>query len=251
VTREVRVLPNAEALFSSGADEFTNAARESVSARGVFRVALSGGNTPRGLYALLPRDPWRAAVSWDRTHLFWGDERHAPPDHPDSNYRMVRETLLSQVPVPADHVHRVHAEMPDAAAAADDYAKTIQRVFGLGDGQPPRFDLVLLGLGPDGHTASLFPGGDALAERKRLVVATWVEKFRAERITMTLPVFNNAERVVFLVSGGDKAPALRSVLEGPDEPNRFPAQAIRPASGSLLFLADRAAAGPEASPGSR
>jgi 6-phosphogluconolactonase len=250
VTREFRVLPDADALFASGAEEFARSAREAVGARGVFRVALSGGNTPRGLYARLAKDPhWRSTVPWSQIHFFWGDERHTPPDHPDSNYRMVRETLLDQVPVPADHVHRVHAEMPDAAAAADDYERTIRRVFRLTDGQRPRFDLVLLGLGPDSHTASLFPGSAALSEQTRLVVSIWVEKFRAERITMTLPVFNNAARVVFLVSGADKAPALRAVLDGPDEPDRFPAQAIRPESGSLLFLTDRAAAGPVASPG--
>jgi 6-phosphogluconolactonase len=175
-------------------------------------------------------------------HVFWGDERHVPPDHPDSNYRMANEVLLSQVPIPPANVHRIKSEHPDARQAADDYEQTLQAFFRLAAGQHPRFDLIFLGLGPEGHTASLFPGTQALHETHRLVVSTWVGKFFTDRITLTPPVLNNAAGVVFLVSGEDKALALKAVLEGHDEPEQLPAQLIRPAHGRLLWLVDRAAA---------
>lgn len=243
MTPEVRVWQSADALFGAAAAAFAHHAAEAGQERGAFRVALSGGETPRGVYALLAQDPaLRALVPWDRTEVFWGDERHVPPDHPDSNYRMAKEALLSRVPIPASHVHRIRAELPDARDAADDSEATIRSVFGLSEDELPRFDFVLLGLGPDGHTASLFRGTSALNEQRRLVVSTWVEKFRADRITMTPPVFNNAAAVAFLVSGEDKAEALQIVLEGPIEPAKYPAQLIRPVSGRLFFFADRAAA---------
>jgi 6-phosphogluconolactonase len=240
---DTRVLPDRDALFRAAAQAFADAAQEAAGARGVFRVALSGGQTPRGAYALLAGDrELGAAVPWDRTHVFWGDERHVPPDHPDSNYRMAYETLLSRVPVPTANVHRIRAETPEAKDAAEDYEQTLRKQFRLYEAELPRFDLVLLGLGSDGHTASLFPDTSALLETKRLAVANWVEKLQADRITLTPPVFNNAACVTFLVSGEDKAPALQAVLEGPREPQRLPAQLIRPASGRLVFLVDTAAA---------
>lgn len=239
MTANVRILPDAQALFRAAADAFALAARQAGAQSGVFRVALSGGQTPRGIYALLASD---ATVPWDRTHVFWGDERHVPPDHADSNYRMVREVLLSKIPIASDHVHRIRAEMSDAGRAADDYEETLRRQFGLSPGQWPAFDLVLLGLGSDAHTASLFPGTAALRETQRLVVANAVEKLKTERITLTPPVFDHARRVAFVVSGQDKAPALAAVLEGPRDPERFPAQSIAPASGDLTFFVDKAAA---------
>jgi 6-phosphogluconolactonase len=176
-------------------------------------------------------------------HVFWGDERHVPPDHPDSNYRMANEALLSKVPIPPANVHRIKSEHPDAHQVADDYEQTLQAFFHLAAGQLPRFDLILLGLGPEAHTASLFPGTKALHETRRLVVSTWVGKFFTDRITLTPAVLNNAAGVIFLVSGEDKALALKAVLEGHDEPEQLPAQLIRPAHGRLLWLVDRAAAG--------
>jgi 6-phosphogluconolactonase len=180
-------------------------------------------------------------VPWGTTHFFWGDERHVPPDHPDSNYRMAREAMLSQVPVPPQNVHRIPAENPDASQAAQDYDHELREFFRLPSGQFPRFDLILLGMGPDGHTASLFPGTTAVREQKALVAALWVETLRSHRITLTPPVLNNAACVIFLVSGEQKAETLREVIEGDYQPDRLPAQVVRPASGRVLWLVDRAA----------
>jgi 6-phosphogluconolactonase len=174
--------------------------------------------------------------------FFWGDERHVPPTDPDSNYRMADETMLSKIPVPAANVFRIKAENPDAEAAALAYEQTLQKFFALEAGQFPRFDLILLGMGPDGHTASLFPGTGALHEKSRLVVANWVEKLKASRFTLTLPVLNSAACVVFLVSGTDKASALHAVLEGDAPGEQYPAKLVRPTNGKLIWLIDRAAA---------
>jgi 6-phosphogluconolactonase len=240
---EIQIVANADALYQAAAAEFVHQAGEAVEAKGACTVALSGGSTPKGLYGLLADDPaWRGQVPWDNMHVFWGDERHVPPDHPDSNYRMAYEAMLSKVPIPPANVHRIKSEHPDARQAADDYEQTLQAFFHLAAGQLPRFDLIFLGLGPEGHTASLFPGTKALHETSRLVVSTWVGKLFTERITLTPPVLNNAACVIFLVSGGDKALPLKAVLEGPDEPEQLPAQLFRPSHGRLLWLVDRAAA---------
>jgi 6-phosphogluconolactonase len=192
---------------------------------------------------LLASDPvFRDRLPWRHLHFFWGDERHLPPDDPQSNYRMAYETLLSLTPVPSQNIHRVPAEEPDAALAAKKYEQELQAFFGLGAGQLPRFDCILLGMGTDGHTASLFPGTEALHETTRLVVANWVEKFNACRITLTVPVLNHADLVVFLVSGAEKAEALKEVLQGDYRPDRFPAQLVRPDNGNLLWIVDKAAA---------
>jgi 6-phosphogluconolactonase len=242
---EIRILEDAETLSWEAAEEFTRQAGEAARSRGAFTVALAGGSTPKALYALLAAEtgsPFRARVPWERTHVFWGDERHVPPDHPDSNFRMAHEALLSRVPVPAPYVHRIQAENPDAGKAAAEYAADLRQFFRPAAGQFPRFDLILLGLGPDGHTASLFPGTAAVRESKALVAAPWVEKLRARRITLTPPVLNSAACVIFLVSGAEKAEALRQVLQGDYQPDRFPAQVVHPASGRVLWLVDRAAA---------
>ena len=238
---QIRIVPDSQALFRAAADEFVKAAQESVQANGRFTVALSGGSTPKGLYSLLASDPdLRARVPWEQTHFFWGDERHVGPEDADSNFRMAREAMLSSVP--AAHVYRIKGEIPDAAKAAHEYAQELRAFFKLTGGELPRFDLVLLGMGPEGHTASLFPGAQAVGEKHRLVVANWVGKFFTDRITVTVPAINNAARVMFLVQGDDKALALKGVLEGPFEPSQLPAQAIQPASGKLLWLLDPAAA---------
>jgi 6-phosphogluconolactonase len=239
----IQIVTDADALYQATASEFVRQAGEAVEAKGTCTVALSGGSTPKGLYGLLANDPtWRGQVAWDNIYVFWGDERHVPPDHPDSNYRMAHEALLSKVPIPPAHVHRIKSEHPDARQAADDYEQTLRAFFHLATGQFPRFDLIFLGLGPEGHTASLFPGTKALHDTGRLVVSTWVGKFFTDRITLTPAVLNNAAGVIFLVSGEDKALALKAVLEGPDEPAQLPAQLIRPTHGRLLWLVDRAAA---------
>ena len=239
------VVDDANALAREAAAQLTRIAKKSVAASGRFTLALSGGSTPHRLYALLadPQAPFRAAIPWGATQIFFGDERHVPPDDPQSNYRMADEALLSRVPLPAANVHRVQAERADAAEAAALYADEIARAFALSPGEWPRFDLILLGMGPDGHTASLFPGTDALGVRDRSVTATWVAKFGAHRITLTLPVFDAAAAVHFLVSGADKAQTLRAVFDSGTPPNAFPCQRIRPREGELLWLVDRAAAG--------
>lgn len=174
--------------------------------------------------------------------FFWGDERHVPPADPESNYRMAEETLLTKIPVAAANVFRIPAENPNAAAAALAYEETLRKFFALQPGQFPRFDLILLGMGPDGHTASLFPGTAALQEQSRLVVSNWVEKFRTSRITLTLPVLNAARCVAFLVSGTDKASALQAVLESDAPGEQYPSKLVRPTNGKLIWLIDRAAA---------
>jgi 6-phosphogluconolactonase len=238
--RDVRVLPDAAALFHAAAAELSAAAAVAVARANRFTLALSGGRTPRGLYELLAKDAaYRDTLPWDRTHVFWGDERHVPPDHRDSNYRLARETLLDQVPLPAANIHRVPAEDPEAERVADRYERELRAFFTLDADGIPRFDVVLLGLGTDGHTASLFPGADALAETRRLAVATRGPVPPVERVTLTLPVLNHAACVVFLVSGADKAGIVRAVLEDSRDPP-LPAQRVRPV-GRLVWLLDAAA----------
>jgi 6-phosphogluconolactonase len=236
---EIKIVADANELSRRGAAEFEHVARNAVQVRGRFTVSLSGGSTPRGLYARLAQSSHN--LPWDKIFFFWGDERHVPPDDEDSNYRMVRETLLSQAPIPPDHVFRMYAEESDAAQVAEQYEQALTQFFGLKPGELPRFDLVLLGLGPDGHTASLFPGSAALGEGLRLVAANWVEKFGHYRLTFTAPVINNAAEVIFLVSGAEKAAALQAVLYGNASADEFPAKLIQPRNGRLIWLVDRAA----------
>lgn len=208
-----------------------------------FSVALCGGSTPKYLYCLLADDSAiNKKIPWEKLHFFWGDERHVAPDHPQSNYRMANEAMLTRLPLPPQNIHRVKSEHSDADEAANLYEQEIVSFFQLEPGQLPRFDCVLLGMGPDGHTASLFPETAALHEEKRLVVANRVEKLKTHRITMTVPVLNNAELVIFLVSGEDKAATLKGVLEGERNPEQFPSQLIEPVHGKLWWLVDRAAA---------
>lgn len=238
---QIRVLTTPQDLFAAAAEEMVRAAEEAVVQRGQFTIALSGGSTPKSLFNLLATNA-RTALPWDRMFFFWGDERHVLPSDADSNYRMANEVMLSKVPVPPANVFRVLTENPDADAAADAYEKSLRQFFKLGTGEVPKFDLVLLGMGPDGHTASLFPGTAALAEKSRLVVANWVEKLKTKRLTLTLPVLNAARNVIFLVSGVDKAPTLREVLQGKAPAEQYPAKLIQPVDGKLTWLIDRAAA---------
>jgi 6-phosphogluconolactonase len=243
MTPEIHIVADANELSREAAAEFVRQATAAVQSKNFFTVALSGGSTPRSLYSLLANDAaLRAQVPWDKIHFFWGDERHVPPDHADSNYRMAREAMLAIAPVPAAYMYRVEAEHPDANQVAAAYEQTLRKFFQIPAGQIPQFDLILLGMGPDGHTASLFPGTVALHEQTRLVVANWVEKFNSYRITFTLPLLNNAACVVFLVSGAEKAETLRLVLQDEEQPRRFPSQLVRPIQGRLLWLIDRAAA---------
>jgi 6-phosphogluconolactonase len=243
MSREVRILSDANSIAQTAAAEFLEAARSAVRQRDCFYVALAGGSTPKALYGLLATDPLlQANVPWSQLQLFFGDERHVPPDHAESNFRMVTEAMISKAPIDPKQVHRIKGEYPDPDEAAQEYEKDLRASFGLSEGQLPRFDLVLLGMGPEGHTASLFPGTKALREERRLVVRNWVGKLYSERITLTPPVINNAARVMFMVHGSEKAPALKAVLEGPYEPEQLPAQMIQPKSGKVLWLVDPTAA---------
>ena len=232
---ELRVVSDLEELGRAGAGEVARLARKAAP-KVPFTVALAGGRTPRGAYLLLAEDPYRRLVPWESLHVFWGDERHVPPDHPDSNFQMARETLLSRAPLPAGNVHRIPAENPDAASAARDYETTLQTFFRLPEGQVPRLDLVLLGLGADGHVASLFPGSEALRETRRLVVAS------AQRITLTPPVIQRAANVLVLVSGEEKAEALDRALSAEGSVDECPARLLREARGNVVYIADRSAA---------
>jgi len=244
------VARDAQALARLAAARFHAVGAQAVRRAGRFMVALAGGSTPRALYEELAREapsvggPGAVAgvLDWTRAHVFWGDERCVPPEHPDSNYRMAAETLLSEVPIPADHVHRMRGEEVDPERAAALYAAEIRDAFAAAPAEMPRFDLVLLGLGPDAHTASLFPGSPAIAETSRLTAAPYVEKLGAHRITLTPPLLNAAAQVLFLVSGKSKAAPLRDVLEGEIRPALRPAQCIRPHAGALLWLVDEDAA---------
>ena len=212
--------------------ELAQAAAEYFVAQVPETVALSGGSTPKLMYQILA-DQFRDEVAWSNIHFFWSDERHVPPDHPESNYRMAHEALLSHV---HSNVHRIPSENPDAAAAASDYEQTIIQVT---QQTLPRLDLILLGLGTDGHTASIFPGSEVLHETKRLVAAPYVEKFNTYRITMTLPLLNNGASVVFLVSGAEKAQIVKEIFESE---NKYPAQAVKPTNGELIWMLDKEAA---------
>ena len=243
---DLEVLPSAGALADAAAGQFVATARDAIRARGEFVVALSGGSTPRCTYERLATEPLVSRVMWSHVQVVWGDERCVPPDHPESNYRMAREALLDRVPVPAAHVHRIHGE-DDPAATAALYEATMRALLKTPAGPPraapgARIDLVLLGLGDDGHTASLFPGSAAAQEQTRWVMAEHAAAASLWRVTLTLAVINAAAEVLFLVSGGAKAGVVRRVLEGPRRPQELPAQAIVPSNGRVRWCVDAAAA---------
>ncbi len=237
---ELQEYGDAERLANAAAELFVGGAGESIKARGRFRIALSGGSTPRRVYALLATEAFSSRVDWDHVDLFWGDERYVPPDDRDSNYRMTAETLLRHVPVPSESIHRVPTEASPPQATADAYEETIRRVFGDSH-SVPRFDLIYLGLGTNGHTASLFPHSPALKKTSRLVLADFVAEVSTWRITMSVTLLNRGRTVAFLIAGEEKAQVLRDVLLGPRDPERLPAQLIAP-EGKLLFMADEVAA---------
>lgn len=235
---DLQIFTTRKDLARAAAGYFLELSNEAVIQRGSFTVALAGGSTPETLYKVLAdvRDEFRREIYWPMIHFFWTDERHVPPAHPESNYRMAYEHILSRVPVSQNKVHRINSENANAAEAAKNYEQEILKTV---TGDPPGFDLILLGVGTDGHTASIFPGSKVVHETKRLVAAPWVEKLKSYRITMTLPLINNAAAVVFLVSGAEKAEIAREVLRGP---KRYPAQEVRPVNGQLIWLLDREAA---------
>jgi len=244
VQPEIRVLADGAAIAKSAALVFVQAAASAVRDRGSFTVALAGGSTPKALYGLLAADSiLRSQVPWDKMHLFFGDERHVGPDHPESNFRMATEAMISKAPLKAAQVTRIKGEYADTERAAREYEQGLRAHFKLKDGEYPRFDLLLAGMGNEGHTLSLFPGTKALHADGRIAVRNWVGKLYTERITITAPAANNAAQIIFMVTGADKALALKGVLEGPFEPDQLPAQLLQPINGKLLWLVDAAAGG--------
>jgi 6-phosphogluconolactonase len=234
----LRILPTPMELAWAAAELFVAKSSEAVAQRGVFTVALAGGSTPELFYQMLAQAgaQFRPEIYWPMIDFFWTDERHVPPNHPTSNYRMAFDKMLSRVPVSRDKIHRIRSENPNAEEAAQAYEETVMKFV---PGNMPRLDLVLLGLGTDGHTASIFPDSDVLHESQRLVAASYVDKLKSYRITMTLPLINNAASIVFLVSGVEKAEIVKEVIQGT---KRYPAQEIRPTNGELVWLLDREAA---------
>ena len=236
-TPEIKVVPNSAAVAVEGAERFVDAAGRAIDQGGRFSVALSGGNTPKAMFELLAQEPYRSQVIWEKVEIYFGDERCVPPDSDQSNYRMAREALLRNVPIPGDNIYRIRGEIAPQEAAIE-YGQLLKEKFGEGG-----LDLVMLGMGPDGHTASLFPGTEALHETKHRVVANFVPKLNAWRVTMTAPFINRAAAVMFLIEGAEKAGRLSEVLEGPRDPERLPSQLIAPRDGKLIWILDTAVAG--------
>jgi 6-phosphogluconolactonase len=233
----IEILPDETALAAAAADHFVEIVESTLRYREIADIAVAGGSTPRAMNALLASTPRREAVAWPRVRFFFGDERTVPPDDPESNYRMTRETLFEPLNIPAAHIFRMHGEDEPAAAAAA-YAQELLATLG----ERPRFDLLYLGMGPDGHTASLFPGTLATVDDSKLAVANWVEKFSTWRITLTPHVINDATHVVITAGGASKADALHGVLDGPHVPDTYPIQLVAPVDGELHWLIDAPAA---------
>jgi 6-phosphogluconolactonase len=241
---EYRVFAGQQALQRATAQHFVEGIRVAVSARGFARIAISGGGSPKPVFSLLadPQEPYRGAIPWDRLWVFWVDERCVPPDHPDSNYRAARELLLTKVPLPEDQVIRIEGELEPEEAAAR-YESAIRGQFRLEGAEVPIFDIIHLGMGDDGHTASLFPHTEGLHEMGRVAIANHVpQQTQSWRVTLTWPVINAAREVFFLIDGEKKANPVERVLTGAYDPETLPSQLIQPRSGRVLFLLDTAAA---------
>jgi 6-phosphogluconolactonase len=243
VTVTYRVAPTAALVARAAAELFVDAAVAAVTTRGRTRIAISGGSTPKAMLALLadPAQPFLKQVPWDSLDLYWVDERCVPPDNAESNYRMTNEAMLAHVPLATERIHRMEGEL-DPEVAASRYESTLRNTFKLEGAETPTFDLILLGMGDDGHTASLFPHTEGLDEMGRLVIANHVPQKDTWRITLTWPVINQGRQVAFLIEGEAKAEILHEVLQGAYDPETKPSQLIRPASGKLLYLLDAAAA---------
>ena len=242
-TSEIIIVEDQQAMSRTAADLFLERADAVLKTRAFCSVVLSGGSTPKELYSLIASAPdIKDNIEWEKVHFFWGDERHVPPDHPQSNFRMAHDAMLSELALPPENIHRIPSEDAEAHRAARRYEHELTYFFQLKNDQYPRFDLIWLGLGADGHTASLFPQSAALTEQRHFVTANRVEKLQSHRITMTLPVLNHARCIIFLVSGAGKAEALKQVLKGGDRARQLPAGLIQPLNGKIYWIIDRAAA---------
>lgn len=237
---DVSIFPDGGQLSVAAAEYIVRVAQESIATHGRFTIALSGGSTPRKLYAMLADEPYRGQIDWALTEIFWSDERCVSPDDEESNYHLAQQVMLSKLPLAASQIHRVPADEPDREAASLAYTQEMRRVFGT-DGVP-HFDLIQLGMGPEGHTASLFPHQASLKEQQRLVMSVTVPKPPPPRLTFTPPLLNAAVHTLFLVTGPDKSEAVQAVLEKPYQPDEYPAQIIRPTEGEVTWMLDTAAA---------
>lgn len=235
---EILVLPSSAEQFRAAAEKFCEVGKQAIRERGRYTVALSGGSTPKGLHQQLATS-FSQELPWEKVFFFWGDERHVPPDFPESNFRMAKETLLSKLPIPAENIFRMPGEIPDANQASGMYEQCLSEFFTPASGQFPRLDFILLGIGPEGHTASLFPDTAALQEKQHFVVGNYVAVHSTWRITCTYPVLNHGRNVMFLVDGTGKAEIVRTALQDPSA--NLPCQGIRPTEGNLMWYLDRAA----------
>ncbi|MFN2391300.1 MAG: 6-phosphogluconolactonase [Pyrinomonadaceae bacterium] len=250
--REVKILQNISEISRVAAEKFITIGGEAINQNGKFTVALAGGSTPKSLYQLLTTENFKNQIDWRKVFFFLGDERNVLPDDEESNFRMANDNLLKPLQIPKNQIFRWQTEIEDAEKIARDYEETIKEFFGLKDKPlavtgisellPPRFDLILLGIGNDGHTASLFPFTNALQENGKIAVANWVETLRTTRLTFTFRIINNAANVIFLVSGESKATVLREILEDEFQPDKVPSQNVRLTKGNLIWLIDRQAA---------
>lgn len=238
---EVKVFDLPADLFVHSAEKIVAIAQEAIQKNGRFSFALSGGQTPKGVYSVLASAKFKDRIDWKKVHIFWGDERPVVSTHPDSNFRMAKETLLDAVGIPSGNIHRIGSE-EDPMLAAQQYEDDLRDFFDLADGDFPAFDLILLGMGDDGHTASLFPESEALAIKDRLVVDNYVKKLNSHRITMTFPVINNARNILFLVSGSSKSKMIQQILGNNKTLDALPAQLVIPSHGSLCWFLDKDAA---------
>ena len=236
---DLQIFDDQQATVIAAANHIRENASAAIKSHGRFSIALSGGSTPKAVYELLSTDPYSQQIDWANVYIFWGDERCVPPDHKDSNYHMAHETLLSHVPIPPDNIYRMQGDIDPAQAAAE-YEQQLRTFFGKDES--PRFDLILLGMGDDAHTASLFPTTAAIHEASRWVIAHFVDKLSTWRLTLTPVAINAAVQVTFLVIGDNKAKPLKHVLEGDYDPDHFPSQIVKPTNGHLTLLVDQSAA---------
>lgn len=240
--REIIICRDVDELNRKAAEQFIGLANKAIQRSGQFTVALSGGSTPKGLYELLATAEYRKRLDWSRIHFFWGDERCVPPDYPESNFRMVQESLLSKIQIPSENIHRMMGEK-EPGQAATEYEEHLRQFFHLPRGGVPQFDVIFLGLGEDGHTASLFPGSPALNEGNRLVATVYVEKSKTYRLTLTLAVINAGAQIIFLVTGQSKAAVVKEILSADSKSESYPANKVRPVNGNVTWLISKDAAG--------
>ncbi|MEO6589114.1 MAG: 6-phosphogluconolactonase [Pyrinomonadaceae bacterium] len=238
----IKIFPDIKQLNFFAAGKFIEIAKDAIKVRGKFSVALAGGSTPESLYQLLSSEEFKYEIDWSKVFFFFGDERNVPSDDAESNYRMANENLFAPLKISDENIFRWQIELNDPEKIVEDYEVLLKMFFALFEDELPKFDLILLGMGEDGHTASLFPFTEALKEREKIVVVNWVEKLNTNRLTFTYPTINNASNVIFLVSGESKAEALKEILEGEYQPEKYPAQAVKLNGGNLFWLIERQAA---------